>query len=178
MSKHTNTVALAVIGDVGAESSAIRNTLEYFGYRVIYIPIGRPNDFIAVLNREILYDDVSILVISSHGNGGKMVMPVLADDIYTDGEPKIDFDGSMVEAYAQATGLTVILTGCTLGYLAENFKKSGCNNVIATEDYIDGNTALIFILQLFYRLSEGDNITTAFEKAVVINDETKLFQLY
>ncbi|MCC6288069.1 MAG: delta-aminolevulinic acid dehydratase [Chitinophagaceae bacterium] len=178
MSKHKNTIALVVAGDVGDEPYAIRNTLEYFGYRIIYIPIGRPNDFIAVLNREFLYDDVSILIICSHGNEGKIIMPVLADDIYTDGEPKIDFDGAMIETYAQLTGLTVILTGCTLAKLAESFKTSGCKNVIATNEHIDGNAALIFTLYLFYQLSEGDNIATAFEKAAAINNETKLFRLF
>lgn len=47
-------VLLVDLNDTGSEVEAIRQTLEYFGYKVLNYQIGRPNDFINILNN---YDD-------------------------------------------------------------------------------------------------------------------------
>lgn len=177
MATTKSTIAIAVTGDVGNEAQAIRSTLEYFGYRVIYIQIGRPKDFIEVINGKILYNDISILIISCHGDNGKILMPVLSNEVYEVDEPTVDFDDKMIETYGLLNGRTVILTGCTLGRLSESFKKVGSNYVIATDEYIDGNASLIFVLHLFYSLAGGADIKKAFELASSINNETKLFKL-
>jgi len=53
--------------------------------------IGRPNDFIDVLKNNNLCFNFDCVVLSCHGDNGKIKMPVLGDSIYESNEPRGDF---------------------------------------------------------------------------------------
>ena len=177
MSKKIKTIAVAEIDYVGLEVTAIRSTLEYFGFRVLYIPIGRPNDFISVLNKSALYDDVEILIVCAHGEKNEIIMPKLADDVYEKKEPKNNFNAAVIKKYARLNGVGVVTTGCTLGgiEMASGFLNSGAKYFIGPSRYIDGNASLLFVQCLFYHIAKGEKIKQAFEKAKALDPETSQF---
>ncbi len=173
-------MALVVIGDVGEEAIAIRITLEYFGFRVIYYPIGRPNDFINILNSNVLYDDISDIIICSHGEEGAFIMPLLGVNIYEKGEPLGNFNPDVIKRFGKLKRKTVITTGCTLGFetTAKAFLDIGCKYFIGATDDVDGNAALIFVQSFYYKIANGATIESAYTFANKIDEQTSLFKLY
>ena len=116
-------VLIAAIGD-SAEAEAIRQVLESFGCLVLTKYIGRPNDLIAVLNGTIPFDP-DVVIVSGHGENGAIVMPVLADSVYTEHEPRGNFSSAEILQYLKLTGKTIISTCCTTGAadLSEVFSR-------------------------------------------------------
>lgn len=168
------TVLILNFADTGNEPELLRQSLEHFGYTVIMNYIGRPNDFIEVLEDRfpIPYD---YLIISCHGNDGNFVMPILGEDIYTLGEPRHDLSHTDIAKYLRISGKTIISTGCTTGY-TEVCKVFGKNNVyIAPTDYIEGTSAAYFVVSMFYALSRGKEFTDAFAFAKGLDEETDLY---
>ena len=68
-------------GSVGVENYAIRNVLENFGYLVTIYPIGRPQHYFTVFGEKEKLD-YDYLIIGCHGDNGKIIVPVLGEDIY------------------------------------------------------------------------------------------------
>ena len=180
MTKPSRIIALVEIGAVGQEAQAIRNTLEYFGCRVIYIPVGRPLDWIAVLNRKALYKDVQDLIICAHGVDGHLIMPELSEELYKVKEPRGAFTPGMIQEYAHLEGLGIINTACTLGRkkMAEAFLSSGCKYYIGVRKEVEGNAALVFVQNFYYHLCNDLSLNEAFEKASRVDSETSLFVKY
>jgi hypothetical protein len=175
------TVALVVGENCDGEATAIRFALENFGARVITFFIGRPNDFVEILNGKLLYDDVSHIIFSFHGKKGKFLMPILGKDIYENDEPRGNFGANEIEKFANLNEKIILTTGCTLGTktLAKAFLNSKCKVFIAAKDYIEGNSALFFIIRFYYEiLTNNRKITEAFEISKATDSETKLFQFY
>lgn len=152
------TVLIVNLNDTGNEVEALRQVLERFDYFVCVKNIGRPNDFIEVLQNH---------------------MPVLADFVYSDNEPRDDFSSTEIERYLKLSGKTVISLGCTTGCekLAKAFSK---NNVyIAPNGYIEGNAALFFILRLFYEMASNDtDIKSSYITARETDSETRQFCMF
>lgn len=169
------TILIVNLNDTGGETEALRQMLERFNYFVCVRNIGRPNDFIEVLEDKTPINP-DFVIISCHGEDGKIHMPVLADFVYTENEPKKDFSSNEIELYLRLSGKTIINLGCAtgIGKLAEVFSK---NNVyIAPNDYIEANAALFFTIRLFYELtSRNCNIKDAYISARNTDDETKQF---
>lgn len=178
MNPQFKTIGLISNGDQGQEPIAIRSFLEYLGYRIIYYEIGRPNDLINVLNRDSLYSDIGTLILSTHGKDGEIVMAELAEEVYEKGEPKRNFGKREVTQFGKLNDFLVVTTGCTLGLLSDSFRATGCKHYIASEEYIEGKSALIFVTTLFYELSKHSNLLEAFNKAQNIDEETRNFSLY
>lgn len=178
--KYLRTIALVVIGEVGQEPIAIRSTLEYFGFRVIYYPIGRPNDFIAILSGNTLYPDISDVIICAHGKAGGIIMPILDSTIYDKEERSGDFTPEIIAQFGKLPDKIIITTGCTLGVepMAAAFLKTGCKNFIGATNYIDGNAALIFVQTFYYKMASGETVENAYKFASKIDKETSLFKLY
>lgn len=63
------------------ENIAIRSVLEYFGYIVTMYNIGRPQDYFDVFGGK-LYFNYDYLIIGCHGDGGKIIVPVLGENVY------------------------------------------------------------------------------------------------
>lgn len=179
--KDTNMcIGLLEIGHVGQEAIALRATLEYFGYRVVYYPVARPKDLIVILNKTDLYQDVSTLIISAHGEAGEIILPELAKAVYEADEPVGNFGPDEIMAYAQLEGVGVLTTGCGLGLpvLGEAFIKAGAAFFIGPTDDIDGNAALLFVQHFFYQIKKGQELHTAFESASKVDQETAFYRLY
>lgn len=72
-----------ILNDEGAalENIAIRSVLEYFGYIVIMYNIGRPQDYFDIFGgkQNFNYD---YLIIGCHGDGGKIIVPILGENVY------------------------------------------------------------------------------------------------
>lgn len=74
--------ALILNGEGAAlENIAIRSVLEYFGYIVTMYNIGRPQDYFDVFGGK-LYFNYDYLIIGCHGDGGKIIVPVLGENVY------------------------------------------------------------------------------------------------
>lgn len=171
-------VLIVVIGSTGNESEALRQSLEYFGYFVAVKYIGRPNDFISVLNGDLSFDPECI-IISCHGENGEIIMPVLGDDIYEPDEPKNNMASSDIDKYLKLQGKLILNLGCTTGEkaLAKVFSKQ--NTYIAPDDYIEASSSLYFAISLFYEMSkDGARLFNAYKTAKSNDKETKMFQIF
>ena len=88
--KIKNSILLVTIGNTGNESETLRQMLESFGYIVLRINVGRPNDFIYILEDKIEFK-YEYMIISCHGDQGKILMDKLDESLYTQDEPRDDF---------------------------------------------------------------------------------------
>ncbi|MEK4031391.1 delta-aminolevulinic acid dehydratase [Pseudobacillus sp. FSL P4-0506] len=182
MSKPELYISLVVGPNCDMESYALRSTLEYFGARVTMHWIGRPNDLVDVLSGEERDNKVDYLILNFHGDEGRFCMPELGEDIYEPGEPRGEFfDVQDVMKHSSLKNIKVIAPGCTLGTtsLAAAFLASGCHSYIGPNDYIDGNSNLIFVVRFFYELiNNNKSQQEAFEIAKSIDQETSMYQIY
>lgn len=164
--------------DTGNEAEALRQTLERMNYFVCVKNIGRPNDLIDILEGKTPIDP-EFIIISCHGDGGKIHMPVLADFVYLENEPRDDFSSKEISQYLKLSEKTIINLGCTTGCdnTAAAFSKR--NIYIAPNGYVEGNAALFFTIRLFYEMtSKQFDINAAFTIARKTDDETRMFCLY
>lgn len=173
-------VAIIVGSEVGNEYEAIRQCLEYFGISVRLIKIGRPADFISILNGKQSFQ-VDHLIFSFHGEKEAFVLPKLHPSVYKKGELRKNFGATQIEQYANFSGEMILTTACGLGSeaISEAFLKKGASTFIAPRDEIDGNTALLFIIRFYYELiNHGKTISEAFEIAHEIDEEAKLMHYF
>jgi hypothetical protein len=181
MSKSNLTVALVVGENCDAEASAIRGVLEYFNAQVMKIFIGRPNDFIDILNGKNLYPGIKHIIFSFHGKAGKFVMPILGKDIYEKDEPQKNFGVDEIEKYCELDGKFIINTACSLGNkkMAKAFINKGCKNYIGAKNYIEGNSALFFVIRFYYELLNNNRTEKeAFQITANSDTETNNFQWF
>jgi hypothetical protein len=165
-------VLIVSFSDVGIEAQALRQALEIYGFSILLKYIGRPNDFIDVLKDNVELN-ADYIIISCHGEDGRIMMPKLHESIYLQDEPKHDFSSNEIEKYLELSNKIIISTGCTTGYnnIMDVFSKNN-NTYIAPTDYVDGNTVFIFVANMFYFLSKKIDIFTSFNKAKQLNNDT------
>lgn len=181
MSKPEAKAALVCGPGSEMESQAVRAALELFGVRVFMYGIGRPSDLIDILSGEDLYPDTDILILSFHGDEGKLVMPELEESVYEPGEPRGDFGPDEISRFAKLDGKIVFANGCSLGNpeLARAFLGAGCRIYIGPDDDPYGNDALMFILHSFYEMiHHGKDAKAAYESAIRISDELSMYRFY
>ena len=172
-----NNVLLIDFGDTGNESEAIRQCLESLGYNVFKRNIGRPGDFIKILSGNY-FAEYKYLIISCHGKGGKVVMPELHESVYLENEPRGDFGAEEIARYIKIENKVIISTGCGTGK-PEEMRKAFMNDIniyIAPDDYPGGDSALYFVLSLFYFLKNND-LPDSFSLAKNIDKETAFFNM-
>ncbi|MDR1630292.1 MAG: hypothetical protein LBS36_08810 [Oscillospiraceae bacterium] len=171
------TVLIVDFGSTGNEAEAIRQALELFGYCVVVKHIGRPKDFMDVLEGRVSFGE-NYIVLSCHGKCGEIEMPVLGKDIYDPFEPKGNFGHNEIVRYLKVKDKCIISLGCKTG--TRDLIKAFCRNnntYIAPVDYVDGNAALLFMIEFFYLLSRKNmNIKAACEQAHRFDEETMLFE--
>ena len=160
------------------ESFAIRSVLECFGYIVTMYNIGRPQDYFDVFGgkHDFSYD---CLIIGRHGDDGKIIVPILGEDVYYPNECRNNIGYEELQGLVNITDKTVICTGCTTG-AGELYKEFNRNNntFVAPTDYIEGSSSLLFIVNLFYHLSSGSSFKDSFAIASTIDSETRLYNFY
>ena len=165
-------------GGAALENIAIRSVLEYFGYIVIMYNIGRPQDYFDIFSgkQNFNYD---YLIIGCHGDGGKIIVPILGENVYYPNECRNNIGYEELRGLVKIKDKTVICTGCTTGAgeLCKEFNRN--NNIfVAPTDYIEANSSLMFIVNLFYHLSNGLSFKDSFAIASAIDSETKLYNFY
>jgi len=173
-----NRVLIAVLGDAGNEPEALRQVLETFGCLVLTKYIGRPNDFVAVLGGLAPFDP-DIVILSGHGEDGKIIMPVLGGSVYAEGEPRGNFSAAEINRYLKLAGKIIISTCCTTGAadLAAAFSKN--NIYIAPSSYVEGNAVLLFVVDFFYQMIQNKlSVEAAWDHARALDEETSLFSLF
>ncbi|MFD0589669.1 delta-aminolevulinic acid dehydratase [Paenibacillus sp. GCM10027627] len=181
MNKSEFKVALVCGPNSDLEAVALRASLEYFGARVFPYWIGRPYDLIDVLSGEGLYEGTDHIVFSFHGDEGKLVMPELGEEVYEEDEPREDFGPEQIVRFAKLKGKVVLGNGCTLGEnaLAQAFLDGGCTAYIGPNDYVDGNSALMFATRFYYELIQNKKtVEEAFALAKAMDEETSMYQLF
>ena len=153
------------------ENIAIRSVLEYFGYIVTMYNIGRPQDYFDVFGGK-LYFNYDYLIIGCHGDGGKIIVPILGENVYYPNECRNNIGYEELRGLVKIKDKTVICTGCTTG-AGELYKEFNRNNntFVAPTNYIEGNGSLLFIVNLFYHLSKGSNFKDSFARAGSIDGE-------
>lgn len=182
MSKPELYISLAVGRNCDMESYALRSTLEYLGARVTMHWIGRPNDLVDVLSGGDREEKIDYLILNFHGDEGRFCMHVLGEDVYEFNEPRGEFfDARDVLQFSKLRDIKVIAAGCTLGKesLATAFLKCGCHSYIGPDDYIDGNSNLMFITRFMYEIINNNRShQEAFEISRSIDQETSLYKYY
>lgn len=168
---------IAAWGNTGNEPEVLRQTLECFGCLVLTKYIGRPNDLISILQGRTLFE-ADIVILSCHGEHGRILMPRLDDSVYDPDEPKLSFSASEITKYLRLSGKTIINTGCTTGRpeLAAAFSRQ--NSYIAPSDYVEGNAVPLFCVDFFYQLIQNQrSVRDAWHHAHSLDRETTVFQL-
>lgn len=181
MSSSLPTIGLIAGPDTGNEYEAIRQSLEYFGFSLLLKLIGRPNDFVKLLQgNDPVWNALPWWIYSVHGEEGRFIMPTLADDVYTPNEPCSGIGASDILAIGPTPNISILNTGCTLGHpqLVQAFLQKGVQTYIGTPAYVEGNAALLFVTRFFYELTKEQVPYTAFEKAQRQDEETGLFCWY
>lgn len=160
------------------ENIATRRALEYFYCIATMFNIGRHQDYLDVFcgKRNFNYD---YLIIGCHGDDGKIIVPILGENVYYPNECRNNIGYEELQGLVKIKDKTVICTGCTTGAgeLCKEFNRN--NNIfVAPTDYIEANCSLMFIVNLFYHLSNGLSFKDSFAIASAIDSETKLYKIY
>lgn len=166
------------LSDTGKEAEALRQVLENMQYFVGMKNIGRPGHFAEVLGGKVPFDP-DFIIISCHGENGKITMPVLSEEVYLKDELRNDFSYEEITRHLKFTGKIIINLGCTTGVrdMAAAFSQN--NIYIAPWDCVEGKAAVFFTIKLFYELSsKGQDINAAYMSAKNTDEETELFCMY
>ena len=165
-------------GSVGVENYAIRNVLESFGYLVTIYPIGRPQHYFDVFGEKEKLD-YDYLIIGCNGDDEKIIVPVLGENIYYPDECRSNLGFQELQNKVTIHNKIVICTGCTTGSGTLYKAFTTQNNIfIAPSDYIEGKSDLLFVVNMFYHLSNGIGLEDAYSIASKIDIETALYKLY
>ncbi|MCH5188084.1 MAG: hypothetical protein J1F63_06735 [Oscillospiraceae bacterium] len=172
------TVLLAVFG-CDSEAQAIRAALEWFGATVIKKGIGRPNDFLDVIEgKTIIAPDYVVLV--GHGSDGGFCMEELGESVYLPGEPRGKITAGHISGRVGLKNTVIISTACATGRdsLAAALCVNG-NSYIAPEDYPEGNSDLFFVIRFFYELMQNEKTAReAYEAARATDGETEMYRFW
>lgn len=169
---------LIVSFDCDAEAAALRAALEWYHADVMIRYIGRPKDFLDVLEGDVLFSP-DVLILCGHGDDGMFLMPELGEDVYLDGEPR-NISPEDVRAHLKLHPKLCISTACTSGTPEMGAAFADCGvPYLAPDDYIEGATPLFFILHMFYlHLTCGKNFAEAVAIAKTTDSETAMYTFY
>ena len=161
-----------------AEAAALRSALEWYHTDVMIRCIGRPMDFLDVLEGKVPFPP-DVLILCGHGDDGSFLMPELGADVYLDGEPR-SIAPDNVRAHLKLRPKLCISTACASGTPDMGAAFADCGvPYLAPCDYIEGAAPLFFILHVFYlHLFGGKTIPEAVETARATDAETEMYTLY
>ena len=159
------------------ESEALRQALEYFGYRISKSVIGRPAD----LKKHLNENRSRFVILSIHGLKGRMVMPELASEIYHPSEPMGDLEPKDLSDVQDLPDIHLMTSGCSLFTIEwQNlWRDKQVASYISPSSDVEGNSSLQFFFRYFYELIQhGRCISEAFEVARGIDDQTAYFAMF
>ncbi len=97
-------ILIAALEGATAEAVALRSALEYFGAFVAVKWIGRPRDFMDVLNGKLPIAP-DYVVISGHGDEDGFLMSKLGENVYEPDEPRGNFTPEEVKKHLMIKGV-------------------------------------------------------------------------
>ena len=168
---------LIAFADTGLEAEAIRAAAESFGASVFFYPVGRPADFLAVLAGETGFPVPDAVILSCRGEDGAFLLPPLGEDVYLPNEPRGGVGVSLIRGALMLQNRVILSTACTTGReeTADAFRTRG-NFYAGPADYVEGPTALMFVLRFLYEwIAKDADPGTAAALASGADDETGLF---
>lgn len=141
-----------VCGDENSclETIAFRGVLEYLGFVVSTHWIGNKEQFLSLLEGHTNTDD--ILLLSCHGDEEGFHIPT--DEIVSYDEIKVNLPKKIV-----------VSVGCETRKASDYFMKGNCNAYIAPKNSPEGNDSLLFVVKLFWLVSQGKTFSDAFSEA-------------
>lgn len=161
------------------EAIAIRSCLEYWGMHIEMYYIGQPKDFVQIVNNRVKQDHYILLV--GHGNDKGFLLPELSSEL----NPSQPFTGCITPAdvrdHLSFKNNVVISTACMTGNteMADAFLEVGASIYIGPDGYPDGDSALYYMLSLYYSLHHtGLSIKQSHSVARSPDKETALFRMY
>ncbi|WP_459547448.1 hypothetical protein [Nocardia sp. X0981] len=156
----------------------VRDSLEEFGIRVGYFPIGQSRHVLAALggDRPI----APYVIVSCHGSDGRILLPELGGPV-AEVQPFLDeLEPEHVREYLRIPGSTVICTGCETGdeALAESFLEAGAGAHFAPTGSPDGHAAFVAVLLLCYELTAGHDLGHAVDRVRTYDKEMSMWKLW
>jgi len=172
------TVLIAAFDGTGNEAEALRQSLEVFGWFVAVRYVARPRDLIEILSGQTAFSPEHI-ILSCHGEPGRILMPPLGESVYGSEEPRGDFQAKTVSDYLTLSQKTILNLGCCSGQEAMAKVFSEKNTYIAPVDYVSGSAALCFAVRFYYELTQnGRTAEQACALAASVDPDTALFRFF
>lgn len=164
------------IGD--SDARPLRDALECFGVRVNYFPIGQARHAVAALGGE--RTTAPFVILSCHGDEGRILMDELAEEIARFQPFNGDIGPAEVRTHFRFAGSTVICTGCDTGdpELAKSFLDAGAAAYVAPTQAPFGYASVFAPLYLFYELTELRDLDAAVARLRTHDDELAMWQLH
>ena len=162
----------------GIGVQALRATLEYFGVRVNYLPVGAGGDFIRYLGAPGASS--AHVIIAGHGLPRGFCLDELAPGLAAEQKYNEVFPAEGVLKYARLGGKIVVSDACYSGNLkmANAFLARGATAYLAPDGAPEGDAALIFLQSLYYYLMDtGLPLAEASAAARALDKETAIFSL-
>ena len=164
---HVRKEAISLIAIADAlEAMALRSVLERFNYRVEVQWVGSRQEVLEILRGNIV--TFPYVILSCHGDGeGAMLVP---------GEPGIP----LAQTAITLPNRLVLNLGCGTGSeaIAANFLAGECRAYIAPVGEVEGASALLFAIHLFYGFWMKMPLMEAVAKARTFDAECGRFQLW
>lgn len=161
--------------DVDAEGAALRPLLECLGIGVELVRVGQARHLAAALAAP----PVPYVVLSCHGDEGRIVLDELADEVqqWQPFGPLVE--PADVRSVAELHGAVVIATGCDLAdsAMAEAFLDSGASDYVAPAGAPFGYASVLAPALLFYDLTEQRTLDEAMTALRAHDGELAMWQL-
>jgi hypothetical protein len=171
-------VEIICVDDILA-SLALRSVFEYWGIHVNLHLIPTSKELVSLLKEGKKLSDYIILM--AHGDQRGILLPPVSAEI-AESYPYQDFiSAQQMTSFIHVPDKIVISTACKMGSpdFVDTFLKAGCKAYIACEDYPEGNSALFYVIQLFYNLLDPiSSLEEAHQKAVKDDIKCGLFHLF
>ncbi len=161
-------LSIVAVGD-SRSPVALRAVLDSFNYLVEMHWVGSRKQLVEILAGRI--PTHRYVVIDCHGDPDGLVIPE---------EPMLT--PSELNEVVNLPKKTVVAHACYGGReeFAQAFLQGSCEAYVGPVDAVAGNSALLFVIHLFYLLSIGQRLPLeqAVEKARGYDTQGELFQLY
>lgn len=163
--------------DSTLEAQAIRACGEALGYTVGVTWTGNSQQVVEALGCR---PGVELIFLCAHGEEGRVLLPELAEEL----KPNYPFADSLrasdFNEFLNLKGGHVVNLACTCGTkeMANAFLKQGAESYVGATDYVEGDAALLYAVNLLYAYKLSSDFASAHQQATQsADDDRRLFQL-
>ncbi len=161
------------------ESLAVRSTLEYLGFNVNLHFIAKSSDLVNLLNGS-KHLSPNILIMC-HGTDHGIILPELTNEIAKDQPYNQILTPDNLSDFLKLNQSIVVNTGCSTGTqaFAQTFLNNGAQVYIAPNDYPEGSSSLLFVINFYYFLSiKNKSPQESTKLASLIDTDIAMFQYF